>query len=249
MTTCPKISDYQYPIASQEAEKIFQKGRALQKTEEAKPFDEQDHAEIVRLYTQAAKLGHWKAMNNLALLYKVGYFIPENEKIALELFKEMERLKVPEGYINMAGAYQEGLAGLSRSKKKYKKYLKKAAETGHPRSQFLYADSIDYLETEQEAMKWYRCALDQGYADAAFYLAIFEKTDGTEAKAFQYYRKGAMLGSSMCLSEMSDIYFYGLYGVEKDKERGICIEELGKKLRKDPSLTFPDLDKLCPASK
>ena len=90
MNTCPKISDYQYPIISPEAEEIFQKGRALQKIEEAKPFDEHDHSEIVRLYTEASKQGHWKAMNNLALLYKVGYFIPENEKLALELFQEME---------------------------------------------------------------------------------------------------------------------------------------------------------------
>ena len=123
------------------------------------------------------------------------------------------------------------------------------AETGHPRRQFLYADAIDYLETEQEAMRWFRCALDQGYADAAFHLAIYEKNNGkSETKAFEYYRKGAMLGSSMCLSEMSDIYFYGLYGVEKDKSRGVCLENLDKKLDKDPSLTFPDLDDLCPPS-
>jgi len=189
MNTCPKIADYPYPALDPEADKLFKQARALQKQEEAKPFDDHDHNEIVKLYTLAVEKGHYKAMNNLALLYEVGYYIPEDGKMALALYKKMEALALPEGYINMADSYKRGLADLSSDDRKYKKYLKKAAETGHPRAQFLYAKTLysPSPETMKEAKKWLDCALDQDYADAAFSLANYEENFGTEARALQYY--------------------------------------------------------------
>jgi len=249
MNTCPKIADYTYPTAEPEVDKLFQKARALQKQEEAKPFEDHDHSEIVRLYTLAAEKSHWKAMNNLALLYEAGYYIPEDEKKALALFKKMEEMGIPEGYINLASAHEDGLAGLSTNPKQIKKYLIKAAEIGHPRAQFLYGKELLYPETIKEAKKWLDCALQQDYDDAAFYLAILEENDGAEDAALQYYRRGAMLGSSMCLGELSLIYRQGKYGTKIDNTRSQCYFELDNKLDEDPSLTFPDLDEICPPSK
>ena len=248
MNTCPKIADYHYPVLDPEGEALFQKARALQKQEEAKPFDEHDHKKVIELYTLAINKGHYKAMNNLGILYEVGYFIPEDESQALALFQKMEKIGVPEGFINMASVYKEGLANISPNKKKYKAYLKKAAETGHPRSQFLYGHELLYPETIDKGKYWLNCALDQGYADAAFYLADREVVAGRNSEAFQYYRKGAMLGSNMCLSEMVDIYRYGAYGIEANIKRSRCLYSLQNKLRADPSLTFPNLDEQCPAS-
>ena len=247
MNTCPKIADYTYPPLDPEADKIFKKARALQK--QVEPYKDGHHQEIVALYTQAANKGHYKAMNNLGILYGVGAFIPEDESQALALYKKMEKIGVPEGFINMASAYKDGLADISPNKKKYKAYLKKAAETGHPRGQFLYGELLYYPNTIKDAKYWLDCALQQNYADAAFSLANYEKNFGTEAEAFQYYRKGAMLGSSMCLSELVDTYRYGAYGIESDINHSRCLYSLQNKLRSDPSLTFPDLDDLCPPSK
>ncbi len=240
---CPKISDYHYPTTSDEVEALFQQARILQKQEKAKPFKEHDHSEIVRLYSLAASQGHWKAMNNLGVLYAVGYFIPQDKKKAKNLFKSMMDMGVPEGYINMA-KYASG--------RERRRYLQKAAEKGHPRSQYIYAISL-YKTKQKSNIKigeqWMQCAFENGYADAAFSLGVDAKSDGNHAQAYGYYKQGAIWGSQMCLLEMAQIYKYGRYGKKKDLKRSQCFYQLNKLLDKDPTRTFPDIDKLCPPSK
>lgn len=239
---CPKMSDYHYPTASDKAETLFRQARTLQKQEEAKPFEEHDHSEVVRLYDLAASQGHWKAMNNLGVLYAVGYFIPQDKKKAKALFKSMMDMGVPEGYINMA-KYASG--------RERRKYLQKAAEKGHPRSQYIYAISL-YKTKEKNNIKigeqWMQCAFENGYPDAAFSLGVDAESDGNDVQAYDYYKQGAMWGSQLCMLEMKQTYQFGRHGKKKDLKRSECFYRLVELLDEDPTRTFPDIDKLCPPS-
>ena len=81
---------------------MFQHARRLEKQEEAKPFKEQDYREVLHAYHIAANKGHWKAMNNLGILYDVGYVVPENRQKAKALFSSMVDLGVSEGCKRLA---------------------------------------------------------------------------------------------------------------------------------------------------
>jgi len=41
---------------------------------------------------------------------------------------------------------------------------------------------------------------------------------------------------------------YPTFGLNKDLERAICLENLVDELENNPELTFPDLDIRCPAN-
>ncbi len=204
------------------------------------------------IYHQAVRMGHWVAMNNLAVSYYRGYGIEEDDSKALYWYRQIEAFGIPEGYTNMALVYRKGI-GVEKDTDKALAYMDKAAQLGEPDAQFMVGKYLYHpLKRKPDAYKVLACAMAQGHREAAFELALHYKVDKDFEKAYQTYRKGAMLGSASCINALKRAYAhrpkYPTFGLNQYIERAICLERLVDELDENPELTYPDLDECCPAN-
>ncbi|MFZ4699110.1 MAG: tetratricopeptide repeat protein, partial [Candidatus Methylumidiphilus sp.] len=146
MTTCPRVDKNHYPQLNPDAVALFKKAteadKAIPKT--------LPQEEIVKLYQQAAQLGHWQAMHNLAISYYQGDGIEEDEEKALYWFKEIEKLGIPEGYADMALVYRKGI-GVAIDDEKSNAYMIKAAQAGDADSLFYLGHDLYGLQQENKS--------------------------------------------------------------------------------------------------
>ena len=131
--TCAYEKDHN-PRLDEEADQWFKRARYLEKELGRWP-------EVVALYEKAIAKDHWKAMHNLAQLYRVGE--PGTEKNPgikidtvkmLELYERMVKLKVPLGYYNWAVITENG-RGVLKSDRMASSYMFQAAQLGSPLAQ------------------------------------------------------------------------------------------------------------------
>ena len=125
--TCAYEKDHNPPL-DVEAEGWFQHARHLEKVEGVK-----DWPRIVGLYEKAIARDHWKAMHNLARLYRTGWpgrpGVEKNTGKMLDLYERMVELKIPLGYYNWAVAAESG-RGMLRSDHMASSYMFQAAQLG-----------------------------------------------------------------------------------------------------------------------
>ena len=252
LTTCPKADSSRYPKPNTDALALFNKAA---KADSARPKTTPQE-EIVKLYQQAANMGYWLAIHNLAMSYYLGDGIEEDGKKALYWFKEIEKLDIPEGYTNMALVYRKGI-GVPIDSDKSRGYMIKAAQAGDVDSQFylahdLYGQQNQNSKFQGYALKLWQCAAEQGHKQAHFFLAIHYEAVEQFPLAYRYYLLGAKAGDEDCLSSLSDAYEHSpksqTFNLKQDKVRGQCLFMLSRKVRDNPNLTFPDLDTLCPGT-
>ena len=247
MTTCPTLSKDQYLVLDPELQALYDQAVALSRADGIV-----DQAAIAALYKAAAEKGHWPSMHNLAVHYYEGNGIEESEEKALYWWRQIEALDIPDGYTHMARVYRLGI-GVKPDTGKALEYMGKAARLGDPDAQFMVGKYLyDPLKRKPDAYKMLACAVEQGHREAAFELALHYKVDEDFEKAYQLYRKGAMLGSKSCINALRRAYAHQpkhqTFGLNKDIDRAICLRKLVKELRENPDLTFPDLDTRCPAN-
>ena len=86
---------------------------------------------------------------------------------------------------------------------------------------------------KKEAMKWYRKAAEQGYADAQFNISkMYYKGDGVSqdyAEAAKWYRKAAEQGHDWAQYNLGWMYFCG-EGVPKDYAALLLCSHYGEAL-------------------
>lgn len=247
MTTCPTLSKDQYLVLDPELQALYDQAVALSRADGIV-----DQAAIAALYKAAAEKGHWPSMHNLAVHYYEGNGIEESEEKALYWWRQIEALDIPDGYTHMARVYRLGI-GVKPDTGKALEYMGKAARLGDPDAQFMVGKYLyDPLKRKPDAYKMLACAVEQGHREAAFELALNYDVDKDFEKAYQLYRKGAMLGSKSCINALRRAYAHQpkhqTFGLNKDIDRAICLRKLVKELRENPDLTFPDLDTRCPAN-
>jgi TPR repeat protein len=249
--TCAYEKDTNPPLDA-EAEHWFQQARALEKARAVKEW-----RTIIGLYEKAIAKDHWKAMHNLAGLYRTGWpgqpGIEQDTGKILDLYERMVKLRVPLGYYNWAVVAEHG-RGVLRSDRMAGSYMFQAAELGHPLAQiqigqyFAFALPRDKQDDDMAEL-YYRCAGAQDNPDAieetASFYSIARKN---KPRALFYYQRAASLGGSLGFSYLSGVFEsqprpIKNFGYLPDPKLHDLYSELWRQLDANPELRFPNLMK------
>jgi TPR repeat protein len=252
--TCAYEKDHNPPLDA-EAELWFQEARALEKVRGVKNW-----RKIVWLYENAIAKDHWKAMHNLAGLYRTGWpgqpGVKQNTSNMLDLYERMVKLKVPLGYYNWAVIAENG-RGVLKSDRMASSYMFQAAQLGSPLAQVRIGQYFAYelprhKQDDDMAERYYRCAGAQDNPDAIEKTASFYDTaKENKPRSLFYYQRAASMGSSTGFGYLSGVFevkpepIYN-FGYRPNRELYELYAELSAKLDADPKLRFPTLMKEHP---
>jgi len=128
---CIHLDPTIYPPVDEEAEAWFREAYELE-TPKGLPID---FKHVAALYQKAVDRGHYKAMNNLSILYLQGLGVEQSEQKSVELDLMMAALNVPEGHMAVGLSTDEGRGNLQGGREKALEHYAIAARQGHPRAQ------------------------------------------------------------------------------------------------------------------
>ncbi|WP_454724772.1 MULTISPECIES: tetratricopeptide repeat protein [Cupriavidus] len=241
----------QFPPVDPEADVWFKQARALEKLDQ-----QANDAEMLRLYQQAAERGHYKAINNLAILYSEGMGAPRNESKAVDLIERLMKMNVAQGYYQMGVFLEQGI-GVRKDKIAAQSYFRKAADMGNRYGQWAVGEELLGLFARQPeparsrgkaiGKQMLECALSQDLAEAAHALGMeYLIADKDTPSALLYFQKAAALGYNDSLYKLYALFDEGKHGLAKDPKRAACYDRLWEQLQAEPGKRFPDIDHLCP---
>ncbi|WP_164486233.1 tetratricopeptide repeat protein [Pseudomonas chlororaphis] len=249
--TCAYEKDHNPPLDA-EADGWFQQACALEKVRGVK-----DWQTIVGLYEKAIAKDHWKAMHNLAGLYRTGWpgqpGVEQDTSKMLDLYERMVKLKVPLGYYNWAVVAENG-RGVLKSDRMASSYMFQAAKLGNPMAQVQIGNYFSFglprdKQDDRMAESYFRCAGAQDSPDAIIETAAFYKiAKKNKPLALFYYQRAASLGSFSGLSSLVGAFSaqpepIDNFGYQPDEKLHEFYSDLSKKLRADRNLRFPNLMK------
>ncbi|MBG5696477.1 sel1 repeat family protein, partial [Pseudomonas aeruginosa] len=240
--------DHLPPLDSQ-ADAWYREAAALAKPDTLRPW-----GRIVELYSKAVERGHWKAMHNLANLYRTGWpgGVEKDTQKALDLYQKMIDLKIPQGFYNM-GAMIGNRAGVNNPATDGLTFLDKAASLGNPPALTELGKLYIYVAKNRElGLAYTQCAASQGYAPANYELgSYYELVEHNFPKAARYYLLAASQGNDDAALFMSGVFDKTSPDVDRmwyspDEKLHKEYYSIYKKLEADPDLRFPNLMKEHP---
>ena len=254
--TCAYEKDHNPPLDA-EAERWFQQARRLERAMGPWP-------EVERLYQQAIAKNHWKAMHNLANLYRTGFpgepGIEKNTQKMLDLYERMVELKVPLGYYNWAVTAERG-NGVLKSDRMASSYMFQAAQLGSPLAQVAIGSFFAFsLPMEQQddvlAEQYYRCAGAQDNTYALRKVGSFYTTAKENyPRALYYYQRAGALGDQRAFNILSAAFDpdtrnngFGFH-FAPDKKLYDLYVDLYYRARNDPDWRYPNLTEEHPLPK
>ncbi|MGU2316346.1 tetratricopeptide repeat protein [Pseudomonas aeruginosa] len=246
--TCSKE---QNPPLNSDAEKLYLQARSL----EEKGNDANDR-DMVDLYQEAVKQGHYKAMLSLAGLYVHGTGVVKDEGKAVDLVEQAMKLNSPHAFYLMGVMLQQGI-GVKQDVRAAMSFFRRSADLGNRYGQHAAGEAIrDAFIRQGEpgrsrgfsiAVQMLECALGQDLAAAGHTLGLhFLLVEEDTYRALEYFQKAASLGSDKSLYKLYRTFKNGEFGISKDLQRAACYKNLDKQLQSDPTRRFPDIDRLCP---
>jgi tetratricopeptide (TPR) repeat protein len=178
----PKISD--------NAEILFKYGRFLERQDD-------DKAQVARLYRIASASGNYKANRNLQILVSTGEVPSPNAPVeSVDLAQQLIDAKIPIGYYDMAGYLLQGY-GVKQDSDLARRYMRKAADMGNPDAQAYVADLLAPIDAAPNvARQMRRCAASQGNASAANRLGFNLKTDKLYPDALAAFQEAVEAGDA-----------------------------------------------------
>ncbi|MFU7389792.1 tetratricopeptide repeat protein [Pseudomonas aeruginosa] len=245
---CVNEKDHLPPLDSQ-ADAWYREAAALAKPDTLRPW-----GRIVELYSKAVERGHWKAMHNLANLYRTGWpgGVEKDTQKALDLYQKMIDLNIPQGFYNM-GAMIGNRAGVKNPATDGLTFLDKAASLGNPPALTELGKLYIYVSKNRElGLAYTQCAASQGYAPANYELgSYYELVENNFPKAASYYLLAASQGNDDAAFFMSGVFDKTSPDVDRmwyspDERLHKEYYSIYKKLEADPDLRFPNLMKEHP---
>lgn len=256
--------DQRVPSIDPQAEQWFQQALVLDDPDVW--FEDRDYSKIYKLYVQAAERNHWKAMLNLAALILSTYpGVPErNPELAIRWVEKAMALGVPDAYDRMGVYHQRGLVRGGNATSAYA-FFQRAADMGSPSAMTFLGDKLggtydspdgDFWGNRSIAMQMLRCAMAQGYGNAAYELGLYQQSGYSfeaKAQALKTFHEGVRLGCAKCSNNLaSEFRGFGLTNGENligyvDQSRARRYKEIGNALEHyQGRLKLPNLDKVLP---
>ncbi len=242
---CVNEKDHLPPLDLQ-ADAWYREAAALAKPDTLRPW-----GRIVELYSKAVERGHWKAMHNLANLYRTGWpgGVEKDTQKALDLYQKMIDLNIPQGFYNM-GAMIGNRAGIKNPATDGLTFLDKAASLGNPPALTELGKLYIYVSKNRElGLAYTQCAASQGYAPANYELGnYYELVEHNFPKAASYYLLAASQGNDDAAFFLSRVFgnktppASSMWYVPNE-ELHKAYYSIYKKLEADPDLRFPNLIK------
>ncbi|MBG4243807.1 sel1 repeat family protein [Pseudomonas aeruginosa] len=236
------------PLDSQ-ADAWYREAAALAKPDTLRPW-----GRIVELYSKAVERGHWKAVHNLANLYRTGWpgGVEKDTQKALDLYQKMIDLKIPQGFYDM-GAMIGNRAGVKNPATDGLTFLDKAASLGNPPALTELGKLYIYVAKKKDlGLAYTNCAASQGYSPANYELGAYYKiVEHNFPKAASYYLLAASQGNGDAAFFMSGVFDKASPDVDRmwyspDERLHKEYYSIYKKLEADPDLRFPNLMKEHP---
>ena len=135
---------------------------------------EQDPEKAFSWYLKSAEAGYELAMYNTALCYLLGVGTEENPEQAFKWTEKLAQTGNATGMYNLGYMYQHGL-GTSEDARQAYTWYQKAAEAGDADGMYMTGWCIEnHYDTDDQAIEWYRRALENGREDAAEDIARLE---------------------------------------------------------------------------
>lgn len=255
--TCTHEAEH-IPPRIPEAEQLYQYARWLRRGNLLKD-DVAVYPAIERLVRIATAYGHDKA--NLALrgMLKKGQAQSSNPiKESVDLVEDLIGRGIPGGYYDMGNYLMQGY-GVVGDFDLAKRYYRKAADLGNPDAQYLIGDKLTDARNHPPdvvdiGLLMYRCAAEQGHAEAAMDLGVY-LGDKRSEEAMQAFQLGIKAGNALAASQLEDgftitdpnVGFY-LGRKQADPERARRYKVISKFLSDydylDPKV--PEIDEIVP---
>ena len=241
----------QNPPVDPDADRWNEEARGLQRRGGAVPVQE-----VLRLFTQAADRGHYKAYLNLARLYIEGDGVPRNTGKAVELVEKALELNAPHAYYLMGVMLQQGI-GVREDRTAALAYFRRAADLGNKYGQWTIGEQLLNVFAQREeparsrgraiGLLMLECALQQGVGEAGHEIGLdYLLTQEDTYSGLLYFQKAGALGYADSLYKLFSIFDEGKYGLKKDPVRAACYDPLWRVAMTDQDIRFPDLDTRCP---
>ncbi|EMD5260621.1 sel1 repeat family protein [Providencia stuartii] len=251
--TCTQEKD-RFPPFDPEADMWFKEARSLEKQKGKK-----DYVKIGSLYRQAAMKSHVKAIGNLQALIAAGDVAPAQgqfrQQEVIELVERLIKMGIPFGYFIMGTYLQQGY-GVEQDSEAAFQYMLKAAVMGNPDGQYVIGDKFLYRNTPSFRLDLGRsmlaCAAEQGYAKAAYELALDYKNEDNN-KSLYYFQLSTKYGYEKSAYKLAKIFNTNdpnnqldYLGQKIDPERVKRYQKIYDELDKNPYAKFPDINKIVP---
>ncbi|WP_457870610.1 tetratricopeptide repeat protein [Pseudomonas aeruginosa] len=240
---CVNEKDHLPPLDPQ-ADTWYREAVALAKPDTLRPW-----GRIVDLYSKAVERGHWKAMHNLANLYRTGWpgGVEKDTQKALDLYQKMIDLEVPQGFYDM-GAMIGNRAGVKNPATDGLTFLDKAASIGNPPALTELGKLYIYVAKKKDlGLAYTHCAASQGYAPANYELGAYYKiVEHNFPKALVYYQASVSQGGKSAAFFLSRVFGNetppaSAMWYAPDEKLQEAYYSIYKKLEADPDLRFPHL--------
>lgn len=183
-------------------------------------YVEENYEEAFKWGMKAANQGHADAEYGVAEAYQYGNGVKIDYKEAVKWYERAADQGLTEALTELGYDYKFGDMNLSVNYGKSFAYYIQAAQKGDMAGQAnvaeFYMEGKGIEKNEEEALKWYRKAAEQGDADSEYAIGQYYEYDGNDIKlAIEWYRKAAEQGYVDAQMKMKDCYENG-EGLEKD---------------------------------
>lgn len=170
---------------------------------------EQDYAQALKWYQQAAELGHIQAQCNVGEFYLQGLGVEKDAVVAIKYFRMSAEAGCAMAINNLAACHAHG-EGVEKNLEEAAKLYRKAAELGEPLAQgnlgVCYLRGEGVAKDAAEAVKWLSLAAQYGMPFALYYLGnCYDEGTGVpqdKVKAKQLWRQAFEHGYAPALKPL-----------------------------------------------